>query len=166
MSRTTFTAVRRLGQVGYVARGAVFALIGVLVVKAAMDHQPGKAQGFDVALKSLAGAPVGQVLLVLPALGLICFGAYCCGRGALPPALSAALAVGLRSNATAAGGRDVERVDAGRHRDPDPQVGGARARAATARALGAEHSAARSVASGGSSASRQPRPGPGSGRAR
>ena len=77
MSRTTFTAVRRLGQVGYIARGAVFFLIGGLVVKAAMDHQPGKAQGFDVALRSLAGAPFGQVLLIVAALGLICFGAYC-----------------------------------------------------------------------------------------
>ena len=77
MSRTTFTAVRRLGQVGYIARGAVFLLIGGLVVKAAMDHQPGKAQGFDVALRSLAGAPFGQVLLIAAALGLICFGAYC-----------------------------------------------------------------------------------------
>jgi hypothetical protein len=77
MSRTTFTAVRRLGQVGYVCRGAVFALIGVLVCKAAMDHQPGKAQGFDVALKSLAGAPGGQVMLVVAGLGLVCFGAYC-----------------------------------------------------------------------------------------
>jgi hypothetical protein len=77
MSRTTFTAVRRLGQVGYIARGAVFLLIGGLVVKAAVDHQPGKAQGFDVALRSLAGAPFGQVLLIAAALGLICFGAYC-----------------------------------------------------------------------------------------
>jgi hypothetical protein len=77
MSRTTFTAVRRLGQVGYVARGAVFFVIGILVIKAAMDHQPGKAQGFDVALRSLAGAPFGQLLLILAALGLICFGTYC-----------------------------------------------------------------------------------------
>lgn len=77
MSRTMFTAVRRLGQVGYIARGAVFLLIGILVVKAGMDHQPGKAQGFDVALRSLAGAPFGQVLLIAAALGLICFGAYC-----------------------------------------------------------------------------------------
>ena len=44
MSRTTFTAVRRLGQVGYVARGAVFLLVGVLVIKAALDHEPGKAR--------------------------------------------------------------------------------------------------------------------------
>jgi len=77
MSRTTFTAVRRLGQVGYIARGAVFLLVGGLVVKAALDHEPGKAAGFDVALKSLAGAPFGQVLLIVAGLGLICFGAYC-----------------------------------------------------------------------------------------
>ncbi len=77
MSRTTFTAVRRLGQVGYVCRGGVFAVVGILVCKAALDHQPGKAKGFDVALKSLAGAPGGQVLLVLAGVGLVCFGAYC-----------------------------------------------------------------------------------------
>jgi hypothetical protein len=77
MSRRTFEAVRRLGQAGYVARGAVFGLVGVLVIKAAMDHQPGKAAGFDVALKSVAEAPFGPFLLMAAALGLICFGAYC-----------------------------------------------------------------------------------------
>jgi hypothetical protein len=76
MSPTTFKAVRRLGQVGYVARGVVFGLVGIFVCKAAMDYQPNKASGFDVALKSIAGAPAGQFLLVLAALGLICFGAY------------------------------------------------------------------------------------------
>ncbi len=77
MGSTTFTVVRRLGQVGYVARGLVFGLVGVLVVKAALDHQPGKAEGFDVALKSLADAPFGPALLVAAGLGLVCFGAYC-----------------------------------------------------------------------------------------
>lgn len=77
MSRQTFTAVRRLGQAGYVSRGAVLALVGVFVVKAAMDHEPGKAQGFDVALKAVAEAPFGKFLLMAAALGLICFGAYC-----------------------------------------------------------------------------------------
>ena len=77
MSPTTFQAVRRLGQVGYVARGVVFGLVGIFVCKAAMDYQPNKASGFDVALQSIAEAPFGQFLLVLAALGLICFGAYC-----------------------------------------------------------------------------------------
>jgi hypothetical protein len=77
MSRQTFRAVRRLGQVGYVARGAVFALVGVFVIKAAMEHDPGKAKGFDVALKSVAAAPFGKFLLIAAAAGLVCFGAYC-----------------------------------------------------------------------------------------
>jgi Domain of Unknown Function (DUF1206) len=77
MSTTTYDVVRRLGQAGYVCRGIVFGLVGGLVIKAAVDHQPGKARGFDAALKSVAGAPFGQVLLMAAALGLICFGLYC-----------------------------------------------------------------------------------------
>lgn len=77
MSGRTFTAVRRLGQVGYVARGLVFGLVGVFVIKAALDLEPGEAEGFDTALKSVAAAPFGKFLLMTAALGLICFGAYC-----------------------------------------------------------------------------------------
>jgi hypothetical protein len=77
MSAATFTAVRRLGQAGYVARGLVFGLVGVFVVKAAIEHDPSQAEGFDVALKSVADAPYGQVLLIAAAAGLVCFGAYC-----------------------------------------------------------------------------------------
>jgi hypothetical protein len=76
MSPRTYDVVRRLGQAGYLARGVVVGLIGGLVIKAAMDHDPDKASGFDVALKSLAEAPFGKVLLALAATGLICFGAY------------------------------------------------------------------------------------------
>ena len=77
MPSQLFTAARWLGLVGYVARGAVFGIIGALVVKAALDHQPGKATGFDVALKSLASAPFGTVLLMVVAVGLVCFGVFC-----------------------------------------------------------------------------------------
>jgi uncharacterized protein DUF1206 len=77
MSPRTYDAVRRLGQVGYVARGAVFALVGVFIIKAAVDHEPGKSGGFDTALKSVADAPFGQFLLLAAAVGLICFGVYC-----------------------------------------------------------------------------------------
>jgi hypothetical protein len=76
MSPRTYDVVRRLGQAGYLARGVVVGLVGGLVIKAAMDHDPDKASGFDLALKSLAEAPFGKVLLGLAALGLICFGAY------------------------------------------------------------------------------------------
>ena len=77
MSPQMFRAVHRLGQVGYIARGVVFALVGVLVCKAALDHQPGKAAGFDVALQKVAAAPYGPYLLTAAALGLISFGVFC-----------------------------------------------------------------------------------------
>lgn len=76
MSRRTLDAARRLGQVGYVARGVVFALVGVFVVRAATEHNPNQAGGLDVALKSLARAPFGTFLLLVAAVGLVCFGAY------------------------------------------------------------------------------------------
>lgn len=76
MSLRTYDVVRRLGQAGYVSRGVVFFLVGVFVVKSAMDHDPNKAGGLDVALKSVAGAPFGVFLLLVAAAGLVCFGAY------------------------------------------------------------------------------------------
>ena len=76
MRRKTYDAVRRLGQTGYVARGLVFALVGVFVVRAAQEHNPNQAGGLDVALKSLARAPLGPLLLLAAAVGLVCFGAY------------------------------------------------------------------------------------------
>ena len=88
MSRTTFTAVRRLGQVGYIARGAVFFLIGILVVKAAMDHQPGKAQGFDVALQEPRGCAVRPGAAGRGGARPDLLRRLLRGRGALPPALS------------------------------------------------------------------------------
>jgi hypothetical protein len=78
MSARTYAVVRRLGQVGYVARGCVFGLVGALVIKAAIDHNAAQAGGLDVALKSVAGAPFGKLLLLAAAAGLVCFGAYSC----------------------------------------------------------------------------------------
>jgi hypothetical protein len=77
MRPATFRAVRRLGQVGYVARGVVFALVGALIISAAADHEPGRADGLDAALKTVRDSSGGPVLLCAAAAGLICFGAYC-----------------------------------------------------------------------------------------
>lgn len=68
--------VIRLGQVGYLARGVVFAVLGLLVVAAAITFDPDKARGLDAALQELAGQPYGTWLLLLVALGLVCFGVY------------------------------------------------------------------------------------------
>ena len=62
--------------IGTAARGAVFALAGVLVIDAAVSYQPAKAGGIDKALLTLRGQPFGEVLLTVAALGLIIFGVY------------------------------------------------------------------------------------------
>ena len=68
--------VIKLGRFGYVARGIAFAVLGLLVVVAAVTNDPEQAGGLDTALTSLLGLPFGQVLLGLVALGLISFGVY------------------------------------------------------------------------------------------
>jgi hypothetical protein len=76
MSPRTRRVVERLGMIGTAARGAVFALAGVLVVEAAVTYHPAKAGGIDKALLTLRNQPFGDFLLILAALGLIIFGVY------------------------------------------------------------------------------------------
>ena len=67
----------RLGQAGYMALGVAWAIVGVLIVVAAVQHDPDKATGLDTALATLANQPYGTVLLCIVALGVACFGVYC-----------------------------------------------------------------------------------------
>jgi hypothetical protein len=73
--RARQTAVR-IGQVGFIGRGFATALIGVLVGIAAITFDPQKANGLDPALKSLAAQPYGMFLLILVAIGLLCYGVF------------------------------------------------------------------------------------------
>ncbi|MEU0373228.1 DUF1206 domain-containing protein [Streptomyces sp. NPDC006283] len=61
---------------GGVARGALFAAIGVFVVRAAISYEPDRAKGFDDTLRSFADTPAGPWLLVLVAAGLVLFGVF------------------------------------------------------------------------------------------
>jgi Domain of Unknown Function (DUF1206) len=70
-------AAIRFGQVGWPALGVAYGIIGVLIVTAAVTHDPKDATGMDTALKTLAGQPFGTVLLFIVAVGLACFGVYC-----------------------------------------------------------------------------------------
>lgn len=72
--------VERAGQFGYIAKGVALAIVGGLFVVAAVRHQPSEAKGLDGALRTLLGAPYGQVLLTVVALGLIAYGVYSFGR--------------------------------------------------------------------------------------
>jgi hypothetical protein len=75
-SARTRKAVTQLGRIGGIARGLVFATIGVFLVIAAKDADPAQAKGIDSALRALAHTPLGPVLLAIVALGLVTFGIY------------------------------------------------------------------------------------------
>jgi hypothetical protein len=65
-----------VGVVGHLARAVAFGLIGVFVVKAALEYAPSKAVGLDGALAKIAHQTYGELLLAVVALGLMAFGAY------------------------------------------------------------------------------------------
>lgn len=71
------SAVTITGTIGYVAKGLVLGGAGILVIVAAVKADPSKATGIDGAVKTVAGWPAGQFLLVLSALGLAAYGVYC-----------------------------------------------------------------------------------------
>jgi hypothetical protein len=76
MSAAVRRAYTSLGVAGHCARGIVFALIGYGLIKAAVDYAPKKAVGLDGALRDLAHASYGPLLLGVVALGLVMFAAY------------------------------------------------------------------------------------------
>jgi hypothetical protein len=69
-------SVTRIGVVGHLARMIVFGLIGVFLIKAAVEYNPNTAIGLDGALRKLAAQTYGSVLLGLVAAGLIAFALY------------------------------------------------------------------------------------------
>ena len=79
-SEMSLTARRwggRAGTTGHVARAVVFGLIGVFVIKAALQYDPKEAIGLDGALQKLAAGTYGPWLLGLTASGLLAYGLYC-----------------------------------------------------------------------------------------
>ena len=69
-------AYTTLGVFGYIARAVVFVLVGYGLVKAAIDYDPKKAIGLDGALRKVAHASYGPVLLGIVAGGFIMFALY------------------------------------------------------------------------------------------
>jgi hypothetical protein len=66
-----------VGVFGHAARGVVFALIGVFLLRAALQFDAQEAIGIDGALLKVAQAAYGQVLLGVVAAGLLAYGLYC-----------------------------------------------------------------------------------------
>jgi Domain of Unknown Function (DUF1206) len=61
MSETTRRWTTRAGVVGYLARAVVLVLIGVFLVRAALDYDPHEAVGLDGALQKLAHQAYGPL---------------------------------------------------------------------------------------------------------
>jgi hypothetical protein len=76
MSAPVRAAFTRVGQVGLVARAIAFGLIGIFVLKAAIDYKPKEAVGIDGALARLTHHSYGTGALFIVACGLIAFGIY------------------------------------------------------------------------------------------
>ena len=69
-------AIEWLGAFGHLARAVVFGLVGVFLVKAAIEFDPRKAVGLDATLAKLAASSYGPFLLGIVAAGLMAFGVY------------------------------------------------------------------------------------------
>ena len=80
MRRRTRSALVLAGQIGYAVKGLAYAIVGVLLVVAAVAYDPGRSTGLDGALRTLATRPFGELLLLTVALGLAVFGVYCFGQ--------------------------------------------------------------------------------------
>ena len=73
-------AIRTLARGGNIGRAAVLMFIGLLVLVAAIEHDPNQTEGIDGALKRLLDHSWGPVAVALIALGFAAFGAYSLAR--------------------------------------------------------------------------------------
>ena len=71
------TAATAIGVVGHGARGIVFGLIALFLLRAAWQVDPKEARGLDGALREVAQAPWGGSLLTAVAAGLFSYALYC-----------------------------------------------------------------------------------------
>jgi hypothetical protein len=76
MSEAEDKAFTVVGTIGILARGVVFTLVGVFLLRAAYQYDPKEAVGLDGALAEVAQASYGTFLLGLVAAGLLAFGLY------------------------------------------------------------------------------------------
>ncbi len=68
--------IARIGTFGHLSRMVVFGMVGIFLIKAAVDYNPSSAVGLDGVLAKLASSSYGPVVLGVVAAGLIAFGIY------------------------------------------------------------------------------------------
>lgn len=77
------TAVTVLGVTGYVAKGIVLFLTGLLIAIATLQAHPEDSTGLDGGLRALRDQPLGVYLLAAVGTGLICYGVFMIVRARL-----------------------------------------------------------------------------------
>jgi hypothetical protein len=77
------TAVTVLGVTGYVAKGTVLLLTGLLIAIATLQAHPEDSTGLDGGLRALRDQPFGIYLLAAVGAGLICYGVFMIVRAKL-----------------------------------------------------------------------------------
>ena len=82
-ARKASSAFERLARVGYVAYGVVYALVGVLAVRAAFGG--GRTASQEGALRQVLLAPLGRVLLGMVVIGLLAYAMWRLFQGFLDP---------------------------------------------------------------------------------
>ena len=76
MGDATRKSYKLVATCGHLARAVVFGLVGVFMIRAAVDFNPSKAVGLDGALAKLAQQSYGSALLGIVAAGLVAFALY------------------------------------------------------------------------------------------
>lgn len=76
--------IEAVGRVGYLAKGAAFGLVGVLLWRAARSADVSTATGLDGAMTAMAGVDAGPWLLGAVAAGFAAFGLYALARARYP----------------------------------------------------------------------------------
>lgn len=66
-----------LGVLGHFARAVLFSLVGFFFVKAAWEYDPKEAIGLDGALRKVARAEYGDLLLGCTAAGILAYALFC-----------------------------------------------------------------------------------------
>ena len=77
MSRPLAMITRAVGAYGCIARSVVLVLVGVFLIKAAVESNANQTKGLDAIFRSVASSAGGAWLLALLAFGLVCYGLYC-----------------------------------------------------------------------------------------
>lgn len=75
---TTEKWVDKVAVTGLLGRMAAFALVGIFLIKSAIDFNASESAGLDGALKRLGQSAWGDVVIVAVGLGLVAYGVYSC----------------------------------------------------------------------------------------